>query len=151
MSYKCCYNFDFLIFTCEKIDFPIDDYYDFMLHTLVDSVIKSLRGLPWLNPSEVCTYVHFIKKGSSNFSMFFFWCHLIFFVINCYCSDHDFEIDLFNLKQMFLPRNQIRIELPLDLSLRVFSSLLNFISLCSRRFSFIDVYIQIMQSILHSL
>ena len=57
------YCFNFLIFTFEQIIFPINDYYDLMFYILVDSVIKSLRGLPWLNPSEVCTYVHYIQKN----------------------------------------------------------------------------------------
>ena len=65
----------------------IDINFYFIFYIPVDSVIKSLRGLPWLNPAEVCTYVQYVKKAVFNSVPPGFSCipHVFFTFCCCFC------------------------------------------------------------------
>ena len=69
----------------------IDINFDFIFYIPVDSVIKSLRGLPWLNPAEVCTYVQYFKKAVLNSVLPDFSCIPYIFFAFCCCFCHFFH------------------------------------------------------------
>ena len=124
-----------------RISASIDINFDFIFYIPVDSVIKSLRGLPWLNPAEVCTYVQYFKKAVLNSVPPDSSCipHVFFTFCCCFC--HCFNpINILWFQKLAFPLKALIINLKISI-------IFELISLHFQSFSYIDVYYQLMQPI----
>ena len=90
----------------------IDINFDFIFYIPVDSVIKSLRGLPWLNPAEVCTYVQYFKKAVLNSVPPDFSCIPYVFFTFCCCFCHCYHpINILWFQKLDFPLKAVIINL----------------------------------------
>ena len=90
----------------------IDINSDFIFYISVDSVIKSLRGLPWLNPAEVCTYVQYFKKAVLNSVPPDFSCIPYVFFTFCCCFCHCYHpINILWFQKLDFPLKAVIINL----------------------------------------